>query len=135
MHRVAKVLVYATRGDELLVFEHADRDAGVQVPGGTVEPDEPLHEAAVRELREEAGVVAEAVDLLGATDRPHPHRPVVHERHFFHAPVEESRDRWTHVVEGGGEDDGMTFECYWLSIREALDVLGRDQEAYLDALE
>jgi 8-oxo-dGTP pyrophosphatase MutT (NUDIX family) len=136
MNRVAKVLVYATRPDgELLVFEHGERDAGVQVPGGTVEPDEPLPEAAVRELREEAGVEATGVEKLGAVDRPHPHREEVHERHFFHAVVEESRDRWTHVVGGGGEDDGMRFECYWLSFEEARSALGRDQEAYLDALE
>ena len=135
MDRVAKVLVYATHHDEeVLVFEHVDRDAGVQVPGGTVEPDEPLPEAALRELREEVGVEAQAVDLLGATDRPHPHRPVVHERHFFHAAIDEPRDRWTHVVAGGGEDDGLTFACYWLSIGEARSELGRDQEAYLDAL-
>jgi 8-oxo-dGTP pyrophosphatase MutT (NUDIX family) len=135
MDRVAKVLVYVTRhDDELLVIEHVDDDAGVQVPGGTVEPDEPLTEAAVRELREEVGIEAERVDLLGATDRPHPHRPVVHERHFFHTVVDEPRDRWRHVVEGGGEDDGLTFECYWLPVAEAQSVLGRDQEAYLDAL-
>lgn len=135
MDRVAKVLVYATRADELLVFEHADHDAGVQVPGGTVESGEQLTGAAVRELREEAGVVADDVEPLGVVDRPHPRRSVVHERLVFHVPVDEPRDRWTHVVEGGGEDDGLTFECYWLPLHEARTTLDHNQEAYLDGVD
>ncbi|WP_255196849.1 NUDIX hydrolase [Halorarius litoreus] len=135
MERVAKVLVYATRhDDELLVFEQPDDPVGVQVPGGTVEPAESLSVAAVRELQEEAGVVPEALAPLGSVERPHPHREEVHERHFFHARVDEPRDRWVHVGGGTGEDAGRRFVCYWLSIREAVDALGRDQEAYLDAL-
>ncbi len=36
-----------------------------QIPGGYVECDEPIADAVVRECREEAGVIAEVVDVLG----------------------------------------------------------------------
>lgn len=55
-----KVLVYVTRkspvGGELLVFEHRDISAGIQVPAGTVDPTEDLVFAARRELLEESGL-------------------------------------------------------------------------------
>ncbi len=42
-----------TRGEELLVFEHRESDAGLQVPAGRLEPGETLAEALARELEEE----------------------------------------------------------------------------------
>jgi 8-oxo-dGTP pyrophosphatase MutT (NUDIX family) len=53
-----KVTIFCTRGlgdaAELLVFRH--ETAGIQLPAGTVEPDEPFVAAALRELAEETGV-------------------------------------------------------------------------------
>lgn len=55
-----KVLVYVTRGEDLLVLEHtADYpDAGVQVPAGGVDLGESPEAAATRELFEERGLTA-----------------------------------------------------------------------------
>ncbi|MBN1668895.1 MAG: NUDIX domain-containing protein, partial [Anaerolineales bacterium] len=54
---VQKVACYITRGNQLLVFDHPHSpEAGTQVPGGTVDPGEPLELAALREAREESGV-------------------------------------------------------------------------------
>jgi mutator protein MutT len=39
------------------------------VPGGTVEPGEPLEAAVMRELREETGLEVEPVELLTVFDR------------------------------------------------------------------
>ncbi|HLE30393.1 MAG TPA: NUDIX domain-containing protein, partial [Anaerolineales bacterium] len=56
-----KVLAYITRRrngrTQLLVFTHRDfPEAGVQVPAGTVEPDEPVEAALFREVHEESGL-------------------------------------------------------------------------------
>lgn len=53
-----KVTVFCTRGigdaAEILLFQHPT--AGIQLPAGTVEPEEPFEAAALRELAEETGV-------------------------------------------------------------------------------
>ncbi|MCD6284740.1 MAG: NUDIX domain-containing protein [Anaerolineae bacterium] len=47
-----KVYAYITHANRLLVFRHVDvPDAGIQVPGGTVEEGEVPDEAAMRERR------------------------------------------------------------------------------------
>ena len=60
MRRVAeKVTAFVTRPSphcaEILLFEHPS--AGIQLPAGTVEADEPPADAAAREAREETGLV------------------------------------------------------------------------------
>ena len=68
MAPLQKVAILVTRrgpdGLELLVFEHVDVPAGVQVPAGTVEPGEDVRVAAIRELMEETGIVVDDIDLL-----------------------------------------------------------------------
>jgi 8-oxo-dGTP pyrophosphatase MutT (NUDIX family) len=68
MALLQKVAILVTRpgpdGPELLVFEHVGIPAGVQVPAGTVEADEDVRDAALRELVEETGIVADDVELL-----------------------------------------------------------------------
>ena len=52
-----RVATYITHGDRLLVFRHTQfPEAGIQVPGGSVEPGEDLSAAALREAREETGL-------------------------------------------------------------------------------
>ena len=72
--RTARVLV-ADDGGRMLLF--ADSDPGLPglrwwiTPGGGIEPGESDLEAAVRELREETGLVVEAADLVGPLARRH----------------------------------------------------------------
>jgi len=54
---VEKVYAYITCEDQLLIFNHTRfPEAGIQVPGGTVEENETAPEAVLREAREETGL-------------------------------------------------------------------------------
>jgi ADP-ribose pyrophosphatase YjhB (NUDIX family) len=53
----AYILDSFAEGDRLLVFEHLDfPEAGIQVPGGSVEPGERPKDAVLREVKEETGI-------------------------------------------------------------------------------
>ncbi|MGE3856689.1 MAG: NUDIX domain-containing protein [Dehalococcoidia bacterium] len=55
-----------TRGDEVLLIERrVPGRTWWQIPGGFVEVDELIHDAIEREVLEETGVVARAVDVVG----------------------------------------------------------------------
>ena len=67
MRRAFSVAVYARRGDEVLVIKH--RRLGTWLPiGGELEAGETPLDAAVRELREETGLVGRFAALEGALD-------------------------------------------------------------------
>ena len=125
---VQKACAYVTRGgSEVLVFEGPNHD-GLQIPKGTVEPGETPREAMYREAIEESGLATfEGVDHLVTdvwTRRESPPKRYV--RHFYHAPVHEPRDAWTHTVTGAGPERGAEFSFSWLDLgtnaRFALDL-------------
>jgi 8-oxo-dGTP pyrophosphatase MutT (NUDIX family) len=115
---VQKACAYITRGgSELLVFEGPDHD-GIQIPKGTVEPGERPLEAAYREAVEESGVATFerlrhlVTDVWTRRESP----PKRYVRSFYHAPVHEPRDAWTHTVTGTGEERGARFEFFWVDL-------------------
>lgn len=115
---VPKVCAYLTRqgGTELLVFRGPGHE-GLQIPKGTVEPDETPDDALRREVAEESGLVVDGVQRLTSdiwTRRPDPLKKYV--RHFYHIDVNEPRDQWDHVVTGEGEERGQTFEYFWVEL-------------------
>lgn len=119
---VPKACAYVIRtpndsGDDpqLLAFEGPGHD-GLQVPKGTVEPDETPREAAFREVAEESGLGALGDLAHLATDAwtRRPGRRYV--RHFFRAAVHEPRDEWTHTVTGEGAEVGATFSFSWVDL-------------------
>jgi 8-oxo-dGTP pyrophosphatase MutT (NUDIX family) len=61
------VAVYARRGDRVLVIEHRRLKTWLPI-GGELEAGETPAEAAVRELREETGLVGQFRRLTGALD-------------------------------------------------------------------
>lgn len=98
MNAVEKVVAYITSGDDVLVFEQPDfPEAGVQVPGGTLEPWESPAQGVLREAFEETGLPGlRIVRYLGAV--PHVTASGQHQlRHFFHL-ITPSRERetWQH---------------------------------------
>ncbi len=122
-----KVICYLIRKNnddsEILVFDHRDYpDAGTQVIGGTVEEGESLFATMVREIHEEAGIRIKQQDLkkIGETEYIRKDRPELNERTYFllenqnHLP-----DYWEHEVKSDGEDNGMVFCFYWISVKRA----------------
>ncbi|SHH20157.1 NUDIX hydrolase [Halobaculum gomorrense] len=123
MTYVGKACAYITRDDsQLLVFEGPGHD-GLQIPKGTIEPEERPRSALYREVREESGLATLASADKLATDvwtrRDSP--PKAYVRHFYHASVYEPRDEWTHVVRDGGGEHGSAFEFSWVDVDEARD--------------
>lgn len=135
-----KVQAYITRdtdtGRQLLVFEHADEEAGIQVPAGSINPGETPDQAVLRETAEEAGVTdVTIVGYLGCFPWYYVEQKVVHQRHVYHLAVTKPMpDRWEHVVSGGGVDDGMRFVCYWMDLPTATAALSGQQGMYLGLL-
>lgn len=67
---VPAVGVVCFRGDEVLLIRRGTppRQGQWSLPGGRIEPGEPVRTAALRELKEETSVEAELVDLVDVVD-------------------------------------------------------------------
>lgn len=133
MKSVHKVWLYIVRvrdaQPELLVFEHTHVDAGIQIPAGTVEPDEDFAAAAQRELFEESGIQSVWVVPFGDLQRVW-NGESIHAHWFCGRAPEDAPDEWRHRVTGGGEDNGMTFRCYWLPKNQWHNLFGNFKSAY-----
>ena len=103
-HIIDKVTAFVTRptsdGCELLLFEHPS--AGIQIPAGTVEPEEARDVAVLREAAEETGLRALTIaQYLGALDEPPPvgHRLIGEQTTVYARPDSSSFD-WAHLRRG-----------------------------------
>jgi len=118
---IAKVVLYIIRSrNELLVFEHVDVDAGIQVPKGTIESDETPAHAAKRELFEETGLRANAsLHALGT---------LTHYDELWHlysmTANADAPNEWVHKVSGVGDDNGMQFRFFWLPLMPTPRLIG-----------
>ncbi len=119
-----KAYALITYGNRLLVFEHTDApEAGIQIPGGTVEPHEDPQEAVMREAEEETGLTAlRLVRFLGEqriefgnADAPHSHH-----RFYYHLVCDTpAPDRWQHVERYPSnmpEGTEIPFTLYWVDV-------------------
>jgi 8-oxo-dGTP pyrophosphatase MutT (NUDIX family) len=121
---------------QVLVFRHRDYpEAGIQIPGGGIEPEETPLEGIRREIVEETGLLDCAVERELAVDVREYHTGDLHqriERHFFLLSVNNVPDEWAHHVTGKGEDNGLVFLYFWTSSPvEVKLVLGDADYLYL----
>ncbi|KMP12724.1 hypothetical protein UR09_00065 [Candidatus Nitromaritima sp. SCGC AAA799-A02] len=56
--------IHANKVGLLQIYRHPLEQMGWEMPGGFVEPDETNHAAALRELKEESGLVGEKANLI-----------------------------------------------------------------------
>lgn len=134
-----KVFAYITHGHRLLVFRHADfPQAGIQVPAGTVQPNEHPDEAVLREVCEETGLSDFAeVYLLGEQirDMRDFNRDEIHQRYFYHLQYAgDPPTAWRHDETSGGTAAPIVFEFFWANLPNEVPKLIADHDKFLPAL-
>jgi 8-oxo-dGTP pyrophosphatase MutT (NUDIX family) len=135
--RKKKVLAYIFRqtktGPELLIFAHRDYpEAGLQVPGGTLDEGEDPLTGVLREVKEEAGLENfTSVKLLGEAEYVATKKKEIHLRRFFQLTYDETCETtFIHTVTAGKEDEGLVFLYRWIKLLE-LPELAADQGSML----
>ncbi len=142
---IQKVLIYITRGQRLLVFEHPfSPEAGIQVPGGTVEPNEKPEQAALREAHEETGLTALTLKTLLGTQRRDMSdfgKAEIHYRYFYHVTCDaETPATWDHGERYPSDEPGEhatfrhIFRFYWVDLPDGVPPLIADHDLMLRKL-
>lgn len=124
---IRKVYAYITSlKGQLLVFDHLDfPEAGVQVPGGIVEPREPEDAAVMRQAEEEIGLSnLRLVQKLGVSHHNMAELGLsgIHERHYYDLTLpHEERSEWIGYEEtpSDGSPSPITLRFYWIDIDQA----------------
>lgn len=136
-----KVLAYITNRGRLLVFRHTEYPgAGIQVPGGSVEPGEVVEQAALREALEETGLEAlEMVSFLGVqeVDGALLGKTGLYRRYFYHFEAPGSPpDRWIHGEYSASDHSApyYAFEFFWAALPGGVPALAGRQDAMLPEL-
>jgi 8-oxo-dGTP pyrophosphatase MutT (NUDIX family) len=134
-----KVLAYIVRDGRLLVFRHTDysyEEVGIQVPAGSIRPDETPEAAVLREAREETGLTGfQIVRKLGEMEYDiSPYRFEIQHRHVFQLELTgPAPERWMSQEDHDGEQEPTHFECFWIPLGAA-HVLQGGQGALLGRL-
>lgn len=123
---VAAVIRDTDRASELLVFRHPV--AGVQIPKGTVEGDETIEAATLRELKEESGLELSIVpNFIGTWERivgggPDENGPL--EINIWHISILKPGfnlpKEWSHHATGSPAEEGLIFDFFWEPIDNTL---------------
>lgn len=139
---ISKVFAYITHRKRLLVFRHTDfPEAGIQVPAGTVMPDEDLTTAVLREAWEETGLPGlEIRSYLGEQirDMQDIGKDEIHHRHFYHLLCSgDPPEQWQHdeTNAGDGSSSPIRFEFFWATLPDQIPDLICDHGIMLPVLE
>jgi ADP-ribose pyrophosphatase YjhB (NUDIX family) len=136
-----KVLAYVTHGDRLLVFRHPHApEAGIQVPGGSVNEGERLEEAVMREAYEETGLSDLVfVRRLGShrRDMSDVGREEIIHRSVYHLRCDgDPPPTWEHY-ETDPSDGGpapILFEFFWARLPDGVPRMVVEQDKLLPRL-
>jgi ADP-ribose pyrophosphatase YjhB (NUDIX family) len=126
MQEKIKVLAYVVQNDQLLVVEHVDfPECGQQIPGGTVEKDESLEEAVIREVTEETGLrQLDIKAFLGQQDYCKSEE-VLHKRYFYLITAKDkTANSWYHneIYPSEGQEELIRFRLVWQSLNATYEL-------------
>jgi 8-oxo-dGTP pyrophosphatase MutT (NUDIX family) len=111
---------------QLLVYVHpAYLHLGLQVPGGGVEPEEPVEVALLREVMEETGLMdLTLVGRIAVYDYYNAYTGKMNERHVFHLTAPSNTpNSWTWiepVTSPGTNPPELTFQYSWVDLNESV---------------
>lgn len=136
-----KAFACITSGRRLLLLAHPDHlEAGLQIPAGTMRPDESEVAAALREAEEETGLAGlEVVGVFGKRTfdmRPFG-RDEVHDRTFVHLDCHETTpDEWEHWERDpeGLPGSRIRFRLFWAALDGPLPELIAGHDAAIPDL-
>ena len=141
MLRRHKVYAYITRAEQLLVFKHVDfPEAGIQIPGGTIESDELPEDDVLRESVEETGLERLHLGSYLGSDEYHissADGDEIHLRYFFHLRCpQDVPENWQHHERhpSDGSTNPILFDFYWLPLTDAAGKLNPYYTAKLGQL-
>lgn len=139
---IRKVFAYITHRNRLLVFRHTDfPEAGIQVPAGTVLPNEDLTTAVLREAEEETGLQDLVIKAhLGEQIRnmEDVRKDEIHHRHFYHLLcIGDPPEQWQHdeTSPSDGGASPIRFEFFWAAMPDQIPDLIADHGVMLPNLE
>jgi 8-oxo-dGTP diphosphatase len=134
-----KVYAYVTQGPRLLVLRHPGApEAGLQLPGGSLEEGEAPAVGALREAAEETGLGGlRLVAHLGTVDFPVPALGRLFRRHFFHLVCDaETPERWHHdeATPSDGTPGPIPLEFFWVALPGGVPPMAPGHDVFLPAL-
>lgn len=139
---IYKVFAYITNQNRLLVFRHTDfPEAGIQVPAGTVMPNEDLAAAVLREAQEETGLRDLRIKTyLGEQIRNMEDvgKDEIHHRHFYHLLCGGNPpEQWGHdeTDPSASGRSPIRFEFFWAEMPDQIPELIADHGIMLPLLE
>lgn len=123
-----KVYAYITHSDRRLIFSHPDfPEAGLQVPGGTMEAGEDPADAVMREAFEETGLRNLRLGtFLGQYDDTLTASGEIQRRRFYHLICDETPpERWQHfeMNPSDGSPAPIRFEFFWVPVADGASLL------------
>lgn len=108
---VPVIFRHINQSTEILVFRHPI--AGIQIVKGTVEANEKLEDAALRELYEESGV--SSANIHSYLGLHYPSEPGPNWHVFVCHTTEDLTDNWKHFC---NDDGGLEFNFFWHNLSE-----------------